>query len=79
MLHPPATYDQHEIDAGDRVGPMRHDDDAAAGAHSEDCLGESRRRGHCQITHCACTKYIPLTGRPAPANKIIGRVWRRKH
>lgn len=31
-------------------------------------------RGQCRYSKCACTKYMPLVGRPKPANGVIGRL-----
>jgi hypothetical protein len=39
-------------------------------------LGSRRIRGHCFC--CACIHYVPLTDRPQPINRVIGRMLRRR-
>jgi hypothetical protein len=32
-----------------------------------------RVRGQCMYPHCDCGKYVPLTDRPKPVNRVMGR------
>ena len=37
-----------------------------------------RKRGQCRYPNCKCAAYKPLTSRPAPVNKYLGRALYRK-
>lgn len=37
-----------------------------------------RKRGQCRYPGCTCAAYEPLTSRPAPVNKHLGRVFYQK-
>ena len=38
-----------------------------------------RKRSQCRYSTCKCAAYKPLTSRPAPANKYLGRALYRKY
>jgi hypothetical protein len=37
-----------------------------------------RVRGHCMSPQCICSRYVPLTDRPRPVNRLMGRLLYKK-